>query len=309
MKCNETERLGGVHARSFVRFGLQQERAGLVQGRVAGAVDNGYVNTSRPEADSRVNQRRMREKNKRAPRVGNWTPSVTIFRIRSTPRTAPARSPGIWCTSGAWGTAALRRRRTKHTCTPPDLCIARTFPRFCQTPLSPRSRACARCRGSPRGPSPSFAGTVRSPAASPWCSSPSSAAPPAGRGRGGGNEMTGYPSRVIILASRSPRRDFAFARRLETVVWRVGELSFARQKPRERSGRPLAKARMYRAGKVIQSVATTTGISLTAGFANGALAKQVRLRNPRAPCEITAGQRRFSAIFEKITARRVSAPS
>ena len=121
--------------------------------------------------------------------------------------------------------------------------------------------------------------------------------------------MTGYPSRVIILASRSPRRDFAFARRLETVVWRVGELSFARQKPRERSGRPLAKARMYRAGKVIHSVATMTGISLTAGFANGALAKQVRLRNPRAPCEITAGQRRFSAIFEKITARRVSAPS
>ena len=95
--------------------------------------------------------------------------------------------------------------------------------------------------------------------------------------------MTGYPSRVIILASRSPRRDFAFARRLETVVWRVGELSFARQKPRESSGRPLAKARMYRAGKVIQSVATMTGISLTAGFANGALAKQVRLRNPRAP--------------------------
>jgi len=40
---------------------------------------------------------------------------------------------------------------------------------------------------------------------------------------------------------------------------------------------------MYRAGKVIQSVATMTGISLTAGFANGALAKQVRLRNPRAP--------------------------
>ena len=56
---------------------------------------------------------------------------------------------------------------------------------------------------------------------------------------------------------------------------------------------------MYRAGKVIQSVATMTGISLTAGFANGALAKQVRPDTPHAPRDHRALGRETTKIFPR----------